>query len=305
MFNIFNNKEGDFMDINELNTFVTVAQFNSFSKAAKELGYSQAAVTVHIKHLENELNVRLFDRLGKKISLTNQGKIFYGHALTVLKELHCAKNSISASDDLTGDLRIGTIDSISTSIFPKIIHTYSTRYPNVTINVTTDTPVVLLKMLQENVIDILYLLDEARIEPWLIKTLEKKEKVVFAASVHHPLMSLKSCTLNDLLAYPLLLTEEDASYRKVLDNYVNHNNICLKPSFQSNSTDLILKLVSNCDGITYLPEYVIPQDDSNTAIRILPVSDIQLYVWRQVMYHKDKWVTKEMTAFLNLCNEMV
>ena len=65
------------MELREIRTFLQIAQKQSFSKAAEALGYSQAAVTVQIKQLEEELGIHLFDRLGKKTVLTHHGEIFY------------------------------------------------------------------------------------------------------------------------------------------------------------------------------------------------------------------------------------
>ena len=72
------------MEFRQLNTFIQVAKFQSFSKAAEHLGYSQSAVTVQIRMLEKELNTRLFDRMGKKILLTSQGQEFLECANTIL-----------------------------------------------------------------------------------------------------------------------------------------------------------------------------------------------------------------------------
>ena len=68
------------MELREINAFLQVAQFKSFSKAARHLGYSQAAITIQIKQLEQELDVHLFDRIGKQISLTRDGELFFEHA---------------------------------------------------------------------------------------------------------------------------------------------------------------------------------------------------------------------------------
>ena len=75
------------MDFREINTFIHVANQESFSKAADVLGYTQAAVSIQIKQLESELGTRLFDRIGKHISLTHQGKIFYQYALHITNEI--------------------------------------------------------------------------------------------------------------------------------------------------------------------------------------------------------------------------
>ena len=79
------------MELREIRTFLQIAQKQSFSKAAEALGYSQAAVTVQIKQLEEELGIHLFDRLGKKTVLTHHGEIFYRYAVTILGTVADAK----------------------------------------------------------------------------------------------------------------------------------------------------------------------------------------------------------------------
>lgn len=84
------------MEFRQLNTFIQVAKFQSFSKAAEHLGYSQSAVTVQIRMLEKELNTRLFDRMGKKILLTSQGQEFLECANTILYDVEKAKCSMES-----------------------------------------------------------------------------------------------------------------------------------------------------------------------------------------------------------------
>ena len=97
------------MELREIAAFIQVAQLKSFSKAAKQLGYSQAAVTIQIKQLEQELNVHLFDRIGKQTTLTHQGALFYEHAVSVMKELEHARDAVTHVSELTGSLCLGTI----------------------------------------------------------------------------------------------------------------------------------------------------------------------------------------------------
>lgn len=286
------------MEIQELITFINVARHGSFSHAARHLGYSQAAVTVHIKNLEEELKVRLFDRLGKSISLTSHGKIFYEHALKIVNDLQRAKDAVRQEEELSGSLHIGTIDSLCSSLLPRILLEYHKLYPKVSVSVTTDTPKALLNMLHENELDIVYLIDEKRTESWISKVLEKEIKVVFAAASCHPLADQKPHAIAELLSCPFILTEKDASYRKVLDYHLQMKNIEIRPLFQSNNTDLLLHMVRENLGITFLPEYTIQKDrEMGTLYKIL-VPDLQIHVWQQVIHHKDKWITREMKAFL-------
>jgi DNA-binding transcriptional LysR family regulator len=312
------------MEIQEVMTFVSVAQYNSFSRAAAHLGYSQAAVTIQIRHLEDELDVRLFDRLGKKISLTSHGKVFYEHAVRILNDLAAAKDAVRQDELLTGSLMLGTIDSLCSSVLPAILQEYHRRYPGVSISVTTDTPNVLLDMLQNNVLDIVYLLDEELNDPRWVKVLDARESAVFAAAAGYvPDMNLDSkkaerkkdsakqevChnryyTVEQLLQYPFILTEKDASYRRVLDSMLLLRHQEINPCFESNNTDLILNMVRQQTGITFLPEYAIARDLAEGTIVRLEVPDLQIHVWRQLIHHKDKWVNREMDAFFRLVREI-
>mgnify|MGYP002616089857 CR=1 FL=1 len=100
--NILCKKNGGIMDFREINTFIHVANQESFSKAADVLGYTQAAVSIQIKQLESELGTRLFDRIGKHISLTHQGKAFYQYALRITRSKRCTLR-ISGSEWHTQD----------------------------------------------------------------------------------------------------------------------------------------------------------------------------------------------------------
>lgn len=288
------------METQEIITFINVARHGSFSRAAKHLGYSQAAVTIHIKNLEEELHVRLFDRLGKTISLTSHGRIFYEHAIRITNDLKIARDAVRQEEDLSGSLHIGTIDSLCSSLLPGLLLEYHRLYPKVSVSVTTDTPNALFRMLRGNELDVVYLIDEKRMESWLDKALEEEINVVFAAIPGHPLADSQPHAIAELLDFPFILTEKDASYRKVLDYQLQLKNMEIQPLFQSNNTDLLLHMVRENLGITFLPDYTIQKDREAGTLKEILVPDLQIHVWQQVIHHKDKWITREMKAFFEL-----
>ena len=103
------------MELRQLTTFIRVAQFQSFSKAAASLGYSQSAVTVQIRMLEEELKVRLFDRMGKRVSLTGQGRVFLDSALSILQDVNRAKLSLAGEDEVLRGQLSATYGSLKKS----------------------------------------------------------------------------------------------------------------------------------------------------------------------------------------------
>ena len=163
------------MELREIAAFLQVAQLKSFSKAARALGYSQAAVTIQIKQLEQELGIHLFDRIGKQTILTHQGMVFYDHAAAVMREISCARAAVTESQELTGALTIGTIESICASIFPDLMEAFHKAHPKVKVSMVLDSPDVLLDRMNHNAIDFVYLLDQKIYDHRWVKVLEEPE----------------------------------------------------------------------------------------------------------------------------------
>lgn len=293
------------MELREIQTFIQAAQLKSFSKAAHALGYSQATVTIQIKNLEEELGIHLFDRIGKQTILTHQGTIFYEHAIAIVNELESAKSAVTETKELTGALTIGTIESICASLFPPLLETFHKQHPHVNISIVLDSPDVLLDHMNKNTIDLVYLLDQRIYDHRWEKVLEEPEDICFVSSSKHPLAQKtanekRPLDLEELLKEPFLLTEKDASYRFVLDRYLASNGQKIEPFLEIGNTEFIIQLLKNNNGLSFLPEFTIKNEVTAGALSILPVHDFHMRVWRQILYHKDKWITREMNAFIEL-----
>ena len=293
------------MEFREISTFLQVAQYQSFSKAARHLGYSQAAVTIQIKQLEQELGVHLFDRIGKQISLTHQGQVFYQYAVSIRNELEQAKNAVSDPSTLSGKLCLGTIESICASIFPDLLAEYHRLHPEVTISIVTDSPGVLLDRMNENTIDIVYLLDRRIYDNRWCKTLEEPEENIFVASPDHELALVKrELELDEVLRFPFFLTEKDASYRHMLEQYLASINRSVKPFLEIGSTEFIIHMLLKNTGISFLPKFTVQRELQQKQLTALNVRGFQMQTWRQIFYHKNKWVTRDMQEFLRLADKM-
>ncbi len=293
------------MEFRELSTFLQVAKLQSFSKAAKVLGYSQAAVTIQIKQLEQELGVHLFDRIGKQTSLTHQGSVFYDHAASIMRDIAQAKDAVSHPQKLNGHLCIGTIESICASLFPSLLTEYHKLHPEVHISIRTDSPDQLLEQINGNQLDLVYFMDKRVYDVKWEKVLEEPEEIVFAATADHPLAQRSEpLSLDDVLSYPMVVTEKNASYRLILEQYLAAMGKSLQPYLEIGNTDFILQFLKQNTGITFLPRFTVEKAVSEGYLRILSVKKFSIRTWRQILYHKDKWVTREMAEFIRLAQEL-
>lgn len=290
------------MELRELETFVSAAKLGSFSKAALHLGYSQANVTIQIKHLEQELGVHLFDRMGKQTTLTHQGLVFYEYAAGVLRDLEQARDALQrpGSSLPCGHLRIGAIESICSSILPGLLSEYHRRYPGVSVSIVTDSPHVLLEQMNRNKLDLVYLLDMKIYDSKWVKLLEEPEEVQFVCTASHPLCGKTKVSLDELLAQDFILTEHNASYRYILDQYLAAEGKSIRPYLESGNTEFLIRFLEENRSVSFLPHFCISDRLLRGSLGIFQVDRFHLRVWRQLFYHKDKWVSREMSAFFEL-----
>lgn len=286
------------MEIRNLMTFVRIVEVQSFSKSAEQLGYSQSAVTMQIKQLEEELHTQLFERIGKQIRLTQAGERLLPCALEILNAIHKAEKIMQEPEAISGKLRIGTSESYVISVLPDVIMEYSRVCPHV--EITTHTALVpdLFHMLRQNEIDILYFLDRKICFPEWIKVLERPEKIFFVASADSVLAGQKHISIERLLKEPLYLTEKGISYRYVMEQALAAKGYELHPTWEVGNTDVITRFVLKNKGISFLPEYVVHSCLKSGQLVILDTECEEVVLWSQLVYHRNKYVTPQMKLFL-------
>lgn len=288
------------MELRQLNTFIHVAQFQSFSKAAEHLGYSQSAVTVQIRLLEQELNARLFDRMGKHIMLTAQGRQFLECANKILYEVNRTKSSMSDDDELKNPLRIGTIESLSTVKLPPIIRYFREHYPKVAIQINTSSPEELIERMEHNELDLIYILDTPRWSNDWHKVMEAAEHMVFVCSPSFRLAGQSGLCLENLLGEPFFLTEKNANYRQALDHHLSYKRLSLNPLLESSDTAFIIMMLEQNEGLSFLPYFAVQKYVESGRLCLLDVRDVDITMYRQIFYHKSKYRTREMEKFIDL-----
>lgn len=291
------------MEIRQLQTFVQAAQLESFSKTAEMLGYSQSAITVQMRLLETELNTRLFDRMGKRVVLTPQGREFLKSANKILYEVNKASKSMNEERELTNPLHVGTIESLCTAKFPRILSEFHSLHPRVNLQITIDSPEKLIRMMEHNELDLIYILDTPRwYENW-VKVMELAEPVVFVASAASKFAGKDRLVLDDILQEPFFLTEKHANYRQALDQQLALRRQSISPVLEISDTAFIIRMLELNQGLSFLPYFAVEQDIYKHRIITLDVKDIHISMYRQIFYHKNKFRTREMEEFIRLADK--
>lgn len=288
------------MEFRNINTFIKTAEYMNFTKAAEELGYSQSAVTVQIRQLESEIGVMLFERIGKTVTLTAEGQQFLDYAYELNRMMHKAENfARKKAEVVDGLIRVGTAESVGTRLLPNIIRKLHRRYPLVKLVVYMDVTADLLHKLRHNQLDIVYFDEHSISDADLVKPMEIKDDFCVVCSSRHVLAG-RDCSLGELIQHPFILTEKGVSYRHAFDQLLARNGLSLVPFLEVGNTDLIVDLVKSNLGISLLPAFTVKKELDAGSLSVITVPDYEIPIYRQLIYHKNKWLTPALEHFIKI-----
>lgn len=289
------------MELRQLRSSLKITEVLSFSEAAKEMGYSQSALSVQIHSLEQELGVKLFDRMGRQVTLTPPGQELARRAQPILQE-------VGELEDVMHDrppaatIRLGMIESLCKARMPQIVDYVSRHYPQLHLTITIDSPSVLLEAMNHNKVDLVYVLDKPLYDTKWVKVFQKRENIVFVASRDSPLAARRDIPLEEIIRQPFFLTEKADNYRASLDQHLAARQLALDPLLEVSDTGFILDMVQRNLGLSFLPQYVVENSIYRDRLQVLSVENFRMYMYRQLFYHKDKWLTQAMKLFLAMAD---
>ena len=284
------------MDTNQLLAFISVAESGSFSLAAEKLHLTQPAVSKRIATLEQILDTKLFDRVGKRIILTEAGEILLPDARKLLNDLNNTRTSIeNLSAAVTGRLRIGSSHHIGLHRIPPVLKAYTNTYPDVITDITfVDSEEAYSQVLHGELEIAVVTLSPHRIQEIQATTLWT-DPLCFMASIDHPLAKLKSLQLDDLLEFPVILPAMGTFTRQVVDEVFTANRLSLQVEMSTNYLETIKMMVTV--GMAWS---VLPKIMHDKQLSILPLKQVNLNRQLGYIYRQDRELSNAGKAFIEL-----
>ena len=286
------------MELRNLITFIHVAELGSFTKAADQLGYSQSTVSFQIKQLEDELGCMLFERIKHTVTLTESGRELAAYANKVRALTDEFKESLKREEQLTGHIHIVSPDSVCDEMINARYVDFHSKYPDISIKFTTADTLVMFDMLDHNEADIIITLDSHSYNKDYIIAKEQRLSMHFVASVESKFAGVKNLTINDIINEPFILTEYGQGYRRVLDRELAKRSLDILPVLEIGRTDVITNVVAQSNMITFLPDFVTKKLVDEGKLCYLDVCDMQLEIWKQLIHHKNKWLTRSLKTVI-------
>lgn len=285
------------MELKNLDTFIQVAELSSFTKAADKLGYSQSTVSFQIKQLENELGVQLFERINHTVSLTERGKEILMYAHQISKLTRDMEKTATSNQEISGHIRIAMADSLCSWLMKENFHTFHKDYPGITLKIIAASTEEMFRLLNQNEVDLVYTLDNHIYDKNYIIQSEKQMQAHFVTSKSYAQKQIR--TLEEIVTHPFILTEKRMSYRRLMDEKLASMSLAIEPMLEIGNTDLICNLIEQNMGISFLPDYVTEKAVKEDKMVRLHIDGFEIDIWKQLLYHKDKWVSPEMQIVMD------
>ena len=291
------------MELRNLITFIHVAELGSFTKAAEQLGYSQSTISFQIKQLEDELGCLLFERINHTITLTERGHelVSYAHQVRALTEDF--KESLTKGEDCSGHIHIVTPDSVCEEMIHSRYIDFHSKYPNISIKFTTADTTVMFDMLDHNEADAIITLDSHSYRKDYVIAKEEPLSMHFVASARSEFAGKKGLLMRDIVNEPFVLTEYGQGYRRVFDKELAKKSLEITPVLEIGRTDIITHIISKSNMISYLPDFVTKELIDSGELCYLDVVDMNIDIWKQLIYHKNKWMSKTLKAVIEYIKE--
>ena len=291
------------MDIKNIKTFLLASEFKNFTKAAEEQNYVQSTVTTQIKQLEQELGFPLFDRIGKKVSLTAFGEEFLPAAYEIIKAVEKAVSIANCGENAKGSLRVGITESLMLEVMPRLLPKFKKKYKNVELSLKTAHTFELLEELRHNSLDLLFVAKNIEPDSDVKCCYKNDEEIVVICSPQHPAARGEKIKLKELFGYDFLVTEREGFCYQKLKNMAEDSGENLKIAIEVDSVYVIAELIKKGMGLGFLPEYYVRKEIESGNLVIPEVELPKQKYCSQILAHKNRWISPFMKGFIDLIKE--
>ena len=288
------------MDIRQLEMFLAVAEEGGFTRAGERLHVSQSAISRQIGLLERELGGPLFNREGRRVSLTHSGEILVATAHRLFREMQQLVEQLADVHELRrGRLRLAGGMSVCMYVLPRLLKKYRRLYPDVDVRVSTGSSEAILRKLRAHEMDLALLTlpviaNDLEVIPVL------KEEMVVVTAPRHPLAHKRMVDAREIGRFPLILYETGSRTRETIENFLREEKVSPDVAMETENAEIIKAMVGSGIGITVLSHAAVAPDVRQKRLAIARIRGRKLYRETGWVYLKSEYVPRTVTEMLRL-----
>ncbi|AJQ93452.1 transcriptional regulator [Gynuella sunshinyii YC6258] len=287
------------MELKPLRYFYEVARLGSFTRAAERLNLAQPAISMAIRKLEEELQLTLFHRRERTISLTDEGRRLYAQAGKILQAVSDAELEMQELKGLErGEVRVGIPSMLGSFYFPPILMAFRHRYPGLMFSVHEGGAVQLQQMLEKGELD-LAVIESQQIPDMLEARAFLREEMRVVVAREHPFACRSSVSLEEFFAEELAMFKPGYFHRKVLDRLAREVGCTPNIGFETNLVPLIRAIVKQGFGISTLLNMAVEDDPELVTLSF----DQPILLDLCIAWRKGGYLSQANRAFVEFLQE--
>jgi DNA-binding transcriptional LysR family regulator len=275
-----------------------VAILNSFNRAADVLYYAQSTVSEHVRSLEDDLGVRLFKRMGKRIHLTEAGEKLLGYAQKMLDIEEELKVDVAGQTEPHGSLSIRIPISITTQFMPSIILTFHGRYKKIGLDFLSCSYFSLKQELQSGMLNLAFIILDSFYDVSLETEALYRIPLVLVTNSGSELVSKKPLTLQDLKNEVMYIAKHDCSYRLMFEKILTERKINPEMVIELNSIESIKRCILEGSGYSLLPLITVREEIEDGLLIDLPLLDEIKNPKLLMIWNKERPTSPILEAFM-------
>ena len=284
------------METQLLEAFVAVVNANSFSRAAEQVQLTQPAISKRIAQLEEQLNCRLFDRIGRKVSLTEAGAALLPRAQNLLQELDDTRQHIrDLSGAVAGNLRLAISHHLGLHRLPPVLKAFVSRYPEVALDVEFMDSEVAYEAIRNGHFELALITLAPRQHPKILATTIWPDPLQLVSAADHPLAAYAKINISDLAQYPAILPALNTYTGRMIKQFFDRNDLPLNTSMTTNYLETVKMMTSVGLGWSMLPGTMV----DHTLVS-LDCKNLDIERQLGLIHHRDKTLSNAAQAFIEL-----
>lgn len=292
------------MNLRQLEAFYFVVKRKSFTRAAEELNVTQPAVSIQVKSLEKSLNLKLIQRVGKRVQLNEAGELLYQYAEKIF-------NLVSDADEKMGDfkklmrgtLQIGATKNYARYIMPSLLSEFQRRYPRVKVILDEGNSEDMARSVLEMKNELAFIAQinlDRKIKSIFFSTVE----FVLAASPEHRFSQRKSISLKELNEEPVILREKGSGLRAAILRKFHEYGIWPSVIIEASSLDFIVGYVKQNKGVSFMFEPDIKEELEKGILKVIPIDEGNIILFTDIISYNEKSLSPPAEAFLKMVGEL-
>ena len=287
------------MDFDQLETFLAVARYSSFSRAAERRFRTQPAISSQIRALEEEVGAKLFDRSGGRVALTGAGKVFQEYAEQTLDSRRSMLTAVAEMERVPrGEIVVGANEGTCLHILPEVFAEFRKLYPEVGVQISRLERAKIMDSISDNSVDFGVVscpVDDKRLTTVNIH----QDELVIIASPQHSLSRMKQSTVADVAQFPLLLPRAGRT-RDALDHLFEARRLKPRIAMELDSSELLKRFVAADVGVGFIARSNVSEDVRAGALAAIPIADASIRRDLALVYRKDKALSRAAIRFIDI-----